>query len=196
MKSEEHTWGEDVKTYLGDWAHWSNAEFHQQLAEENSSYVTIINSWYDQRFFLSSALEALQNSSATQETFARCEAEIAPIKRGRGALGVNELLENGWQPSDPLSLYTAGEFEVSFNDTTGAIQFLSRNGQPSIATEQHQLGVLTYTTYDGRDYGRFLSEYLYCHPADCTWALKGIYPPHTLSLSHCQGTTSIFTRLL
>ena len=29
----EHTWGEDIKIYLDDYANWTNAQFQQQLAD-------------------------------------------------------------------------------------------------------------------------------------------------------------------
>ena len=34
----EHTWGLDVKTFLGDYANWDNKRFHELLQEEAWNY--------------------------------------------------------------------------------------------------------------------------------------------------------------
>ena len=34
----EHTWGLDVKTFLGDYANWDNKRFHELLQEDAWNY--------------------------------------------------------------------------------------------------------------------------------------------------------------
>ena len=58
IKNGEHTWGKDVKTYLGDWTNWGNEAF---LAHINTApYQDMIASWLEQRSWgIEYALEAL-----------------------------------------------------------------------------------------------------------------------------------------
>jgi hypothetical protein len=59
LKLSEHTWGLDVKTFLADWNVWSNAAFHASLTLKNFS--TMVNSWIEQRYFLTAAIQSLQD---------------------------------------------------------------------------------------------------------------------------------------
>ena len=61
-KIPEHTWGEDTTWYLGDDANWTNAQAHP-LMRTAPNYRMSVESWLDQRSFLSSALGVLTKSA-------------------------------------------------------------------------------------------------------------------------------------
>jgi hypothetical protein len=90
-KVGEHTWGVDVKvavfphttvfspsclrdpyetcmlthllqTFLNDTTHWSNAEF--EAVKEHANFGILVNSWIEQRSFITNALRALSSSGA------------------------------------------------------------------------------------------------------------------------------------
>ena len=48
VKSAEHTWGEDVKTWLNDTTNWSNEDF-AAVRDSESNFLTIQQSWVEQR---------------------------------------------------------------------------------------------------------------------------------------------------
>ena len=43
------TRAQDIKTFLKDTTHWSNALLQQQLAAKDPHFVDVINSWVEQR---------------------------------------------------------------------------------------------------------------------------------------------------
>ncbi len=59
LQIPEHTWGVDIKTGLGDYKNWSNANFHGELARNAPNYNVTVHSWQRQRRYLSWAVEEL-----------------------------------------------------------------------------------------------------------------------------------------
>jgi len=51
IKNAEHTWGEDVKTFLHDEVNWTNALFDAALNSQPplENYVSLVQSWLEQR---------------------------------------------------------------------------------------------------------------------------------------------------
>jgi hypothetical protein len=62
----EHTWGVDIKTYLPDYANWTNTEFEGQLAGRAEDYVYTQGAWTRQRAYTRWALQALGTSAAVR----------------------------------------------------------------------------------------------------------------------------------
>jgi hypothetical protein len=57
-----------TKTFLNDFTHWSNSEF--EAAKNGSNFALMVNSWIEQRSFITNALRAL-SSSGTRVGFVR-----------------------------------------------------------------------------------------------------------------------------
>ena len=77
-KIPEHTWGEDTTWYLssdlggrgyplGDYENWTNTQFQHAL--DSPEYQMTVDSWLDQRNYLTSALQILQNDTTHSGSF-------------------------------------------------------------------------------------------------------------------------------
>jgi hypothetical protein len=62
----EHTWGVDIKTYLPDYADWSNAQLDAQLANKTDMFIYTETAWTRQRSYTRYALQALGSTPAVR----------------------------------------------------------------------------------------------------------------------------------
>jgi hypothetical protein len=60
----EHTWGVDIKTYLSDYANWTNVQLQQQLADGVNAYLYTESAWARQHDYTRWAMNALQPGSS------------------------------------------------------------------------------------------------------------------------------------
>jgi hypothetical protein len=51
-----------LQTFLNDTTHWSNAEF--EAVKDHANFGILVNSWIEQRSFITNALRALSSSGA------------------------------------------------------------------------------------------------------------------------------------
>ena len=88
-KIPEHTWGEDTTWYLssylgdrsyplGDYMNWTNVQFERAL--NSPEYHMAIESWLDQRNYLSSAVEVLDRDQKYNALGSQMKDAIASIR--------------------------------------------------------------------------------------------------------------------
>ena len=152
LKSGEHTWGKDIKTYLHDTTHWHNAEFHAALNDSN--FVDVVNSWIEQREWgLTFPLKLLDKHTLRQT-----------IHRALDAMHFNGIVDTtGYkQLPDIATVIECGDIELQFSKNTGAITHLMDIRQSIIyADDYHQLAQVVYQSFISDDYNRFFGEYFY-----------------------------------
>ena len=155
LKSGEHTWGKDVKTYLHDTTNWTNAEFH--AVQNDGSFVDMVNSWIEQRMW---------GASFPVELLGDHPLRVA-IQTAIDSMRFNgEVPTNGYkQVSDISTKFNCGGIELQFSNTTGAIVHLLDMRSPSkpitYADSSHQLAEIVYQTFTSADYNTYFSEYFY-----------------------------------
>jgi hypothetical protein len=157
VKIAEHTWGMDVKTFLADSTNWKNADLERNR-HTAKNFLTIQNSWFEQRSFIDMAVEALfdhplrkhieDNMKYRKASISRDLSSYTPVKQTR---------------------FNAGRFTIQFDNQTGQITTLIDNlTKRSWASTSNPLLTLLYRSYNSTDYDKFFAEYFYCD--DCPWA--------------------------
>jgi len=158
-KLPEHTWGMDVKTFLADSTNWSNQQF--QKAKNGSNFQLIVNSWIEQRAYISAAINSLGN-----DIFANT------LNQRLAALKPYTPSTQGLSPVNPsMRVFKAGLFDFGFDPDTGAITYLydkANTKQWVDSSANSGLFRFSYQTYSQSDYSKFFAEYLLC--SDCPWA--------------------------
>lgn len=181
IKNGEHTWGKDVKTYLGDWTNWDNQAF---LAHVNTApYQDMIASWLEQRSWgIEYALEALGDHPLLKEI-------VLDIDK---LMFIGEVSTSGYKletnPSEVFVLPVhGGTISIQFDVATGNIVTFtdSRVSGGSLASHGRPLAQVVYQTFTNRSYNAFLSEYLY---TNTSWADKDL-GKHGLNVSSLQLTS-------
>ena len=155
IKNGEHTWGKDVKTFLHDTTHWSNAEFQSVLNDSN--FQDMVNSWIEQRFWgLDYAIEVLEDHPLRSTI----EHSLQAMR-----FDGNISLDGYKQVPDIAQTFDCGNIELTFSSQTGAINhFIDKTSSTkpvTYADEDHPLGQILYQTYTQEDYKTFLDEYIY-----------------------------------
>ena len=156
-KIPEHTWGEDTTWYLGDNDNWTNAQLHAVLSQPN--YRMTIESWLDQRNYLRSALELLDEAgrpvypALAQKVRANLAAAAPAVPELSGFVAV---------PGEP-AVQAATEFvcrgwRLRFGLDAGLAR-LSRGIADPAATLDTTLGSYTYQTLDSGDFEKFDEDY-------------------------------------
>eukprot|EP01119_Soliformovum_irregulare_P006750 TRINITY_DN1917_c0_g1_i3.p1 TRINITY_DN1917_c0_g1~~TRINITY_DN1917_c0_g1_i3.p1 ORF type:complete len:528 (-),score=69.80 TRINITY_DN1917_c0_g1_i3:113-1696(-) len=180
IKVIEHTWGMDVKTFLHDWANWSNSLFDKVRSASN--YRDMVASWVEQRQFLYAARDTLADHPLG-----------ALIDQEWKALRPRRPETEGYAPVPPHSLTICGDVTLGLDPQSGGITTL-KTGQLEWASPSHPLAQFRYTTFSEQDYRTFLSEYMYC--SDCPWApldfgkkeVGAAHPHHQQVLSQIKST--------
>ena len=178
IKNGEHTWGKDVKTYLGDWTNWGNEAF---LAHINTApYQDMIASWLEQRSWgIDYALEALADHPLLKDI----ELELEKL------MFDGYVSTSGYrQESNPSVVYVlpvhGGTISIQFDVASGNIIMFtdSRVSNGSLASRGQPLAQIVYQTFNNKSYDAFLSEYLY---TKTSWADKDL-GKHGLNVSALQ----------
>ena len=178
IKNGEHTWGKDVKTYLGDWTNWDNEAF---LAHINTApYQDMIASWLEQRSWgIDYALEALADHPLLKDI----ELELEKLMFDGHVSTSGYKLE-----SNPSVVYVlpvhGGTISIQFDVASGNIIMFtdSRVSNGSLASRGQPLAQIVYQTFNNKSYSAFLSEYLY---TKTSWADKDL-GKHGLNVSALQ----------
>jgi hypothetical protein len=163
LKNQEHTWGEDIKTYLHDTTHWSNADLQTALASNLSNFNAILASWHEQRAFgLDYALGALPTGHPLRAAVEAAWAELAPPAAPPNPAG------DGWTAATPGKPYTVGRYTLAFDGATGAVSSLIDAGTGAVwasaAGDGSSLGLVEYQTYSVDDYAAWMSDYCAISP--------------------------------
>ncbi|MFH8519874.1 DUF5054 domain-containing protein [Streptomyces gelaticus] len=179
----EHTWGEDLKTFLPDYAHYEKAAFQQARAADvvdpalnptstgayawaytehphprGLRYSGFERSWSEQRAYIDRALDAL-----TPE-------RRAAAQRVLGALTPTAEPRPGQTPIDPTAEHKAGAYHVRFGDDGALVSLVDPDGA-EWAGPEHPLAAFRYQTFDEHDEERWVREY--CRDIDkhAFWAI-------------------------
>ena len=157
LKCGEHTWGKDIKSFLHDTAHWSNAALAAQLAAGAPNFLDVVASWAEQRDWCATyAVEALAvggHPLAAPVAAALSELFPPPEPPSPAALG--------YAPFAPGALYTgSAAWEIAFDGASGAVSHL-RDARPGgrvwadAASAGTFLAQLHYTALSAEDYAVF-----------------------------------------
>ncbi|MGO4680666.1 DUF5054 domain-containing protein [Microbacterium sp. 2MCAF23] len=175
LRIVEHTWGEDLKTYLPDYVNYAKADFRAARARDvvdpsanpadtrtydwawaehpspqGLSYSGFEASWAEQRAHLDAALTAL-----APERAAEARAALAELRPSA---------DTGAGPATPEAEVSVGEevalgrFRVTFG-ADGAITGLRDERGAVWADPEHTLGAFRHQTFDERDEERWLQQY-------------------------------------
>ena len=153
LKSGEHTWGKDVKTFLHDTTNWSNAEFQSVLSEPN--FQDIIASWVEQRLFgIDYPLKLIQDTVLGESI-----QESLDSLKFNGSIS----LDGYSRVVNYSTIFQCGKLELQFSSTDGSIIYLVDRRAPSpvqYASNTNPIGKVAYQAFTSSDYLVFLQEYL------------------------------------
>lgn len=200
----EHTWGEDLKTYLPDYVNYEKADFQRARAadvidpalnptefdryawaysEHPSSqglrYSAFERSWAEQRAHLDRALAAL-----SPERRAEAEAAIAetvPRDDDRSTAA-------GAEPIDLDAEVRMGASLVRFGDDGSLVSLIDGDGT-QWAGPEHPLAAYRYETFDERDEARWVQEYCRDLEATAFWAVPDQSKPGLAIAETLPATT-------
>ena len=131
-------------------AHWSNIEFHQQLALKNSHLIGLQQSWLEQRQWgVKFPLDALPLSHPVLQDV---EVEFAHMTAIWPDLtGFSRL-------RDPQAMFTLGGWRWQLGDD-GSVVYLSRkDSSESWASTTNPLALLRYQTLELKDFEDWQAE--------------------------------------
>ena len=171
----EHTWGMDEKTHLGDYVHYSAADFARALRRDlvpasavpkeyelhrpfrdNSRnmdglprpqrFSTFAASWDEQRGYVREAVKALANTPMANDA----RRELQRLRPVRPKL-------KGFERFHAKNVISAGNFQVKFDARTGALVYLLREGgRASLGGPKNPLGLFRYQTFAQQDFDRLV----------------------------------------
>lgn len=182
----EHTWGEDLKTFLPDYAHYAKTDFAGARARDvinlsaNPSetarfawatdhagaqglrYSAFEESWAEQRRYLDRAVEAL-----APQRRAQAQAALAALRPPRDEAPGQTA---GGVPVAIGTEVALGRYVIRLGDDGAIVSLVDEQGT-QWAGPDHRLGAYRYQTFDERDEARWLTQY--CRDLDTTgfWAI-------------------------
>jgi hypothetical protein len=174
----EHTWGEDIKTFLPDFSNYTKSDFaaarerdeidrnripdvHAYASawsahsHQGYSYSAVEQSWVEQRAYIDAAVEVLPAALREQVEDERRQRQLEP------APDYAEVVTGAVR----VGAFTA---EV---DASGALTSLVGDDGIRWADEEHPLGRYVYQTFGSLDYQRWIAEYCRDMVANAAWAL-------------------------
>ena len=197
----EHTWGEDLKTFLPDYVNYAKADFTAARAanaidpaqnparfdefawaySENPTaqglaYAAFEESWAEQRSHLDRAVAALSPVRQDQARQAMAACSPAPVAEGVAI--------------DPTVEHAVGQWSVAFGDDGALTSLIAADGT-QWAGPANALAAYRYETFDERDESRWIREY--CRNIEDTgfWAIPDQSKPG-LAIATTQPAT-VFT---
>ncbi|MFB9308724.1 hypothetical protein BJY17_001810 [Agromyces hippuratus] len=181
----EHTWGEDLKTYLPDYVNYEKADFQRARAADvvdpaanpaefdvyawaytehpsaqGLRYSAFERSWAEQRAHLDRALAAL-----SPERRAEAESAIAAAAPDDEGPSPSESV-----PVDLDAELQAGAYRVRFGDDGALVSLVDVDGT-DWAGPEHPLAAYRYETFDERDEARWMQEYCRDMDENAMWAV-------------------------
>lgn len=179
LRIAEHTWGEDLKTHLPDYANYLKDDFRAARARdvvdpasnpadthaydwawaEHASrspltYSAFEESWAEQRAHLDAAIAALAPARAAEARAALAELQPrgdATVEGAAPADGTERAIAVGEE-------VLLGRFAVRFS-ADGSITGLRDADGTVWADDDHALGAFRHQTFDERDEQRWLRQY-------------------------------------
>lgn len=197
----EHTWGEDLKTYLPDYVSYEKADFARARAADvvdlarnpaafdeyawaytehpspqGLAYSAFERSWAEQRAHLDRALAAL-----SPERRAEAEAAIAETRPDPGA-------RPGGTPVDLDAEQQVGTYRVRLGADGAIVSLVDADGV-QWAGPEHPLGAYRYETFDERDEARWMREYCRDMDENALWAVPDQSKPGLAIADRLPATT-------
>ncbi len=205
----EHTWGEDLKTYLPDYANYDKTAFQRARAAdvvdpvENSdefdvyawaylehpspqglSYSAFEASWAEQRAHLDRALAALSPERRTDAL-----AAIEGTRPGTTAPSTDPAVA-----IELAETHALGAYRVRFGED-GALVGLADADGIEWADPRHPLAAYRYQTFDERDEARWLREYCRDLDENAFWAVPDQSKPG-LAIAESMPATTFSPRVI
>ncbi|KRC60955.1 hypothetical protein ASE14_08350 [Agromyces sp. Root81] len=199
----EHTWGEDLKTYLPDYVNYEKADFQRARAADvvdpmrnadefdvyawaytehpspqGLAYAAFERSWAEQRAHLDRALAAL-----SPERRAEADAAIAATRPGDDAHAAPAGAE-----IDLDAELAAGAYRVRFGTDGSLVALVDADGT-DWAGPEHPLAAYRYETFDERDEARWLEEYCRDMDENAMWAVPDQAKPGLAIADTLPATT-------
>jgi hypothetical protein len=162
----EHTWGMDVKTFLGDQTNYRAAEFRSARRQPN--FRTMEASWAEKRAYVQLAVDVLDGTSFAVNAHSQLQA-LRPALPDLTAW--SPVREAGQSVETP-------HFAVQFDPLTGAlVSLVSRATNRNWSGEDHPLGWLRYQTFSAADYERYFGQYIPAAEREKSWSRDDFTKP-------------------
>ncbi|GAA1788624.1 DUF5054 domain-containing protein [Agromyces lapidis] len=199
----EHTWGEDLKTYLPDYVNYEKADFQRARAADvvdpsqnpaefdvyawaytehpspqGLGYSAFERSWAEQRAHLDRALAAL-----SPERRAEAEAAIAATRPAD-----DDAPATAGAEVDLEAELTAGAYRVRIGADGSLVSLVDADGT-DWAGPEHPLAAYRYETFDERDEARWLEEYCRNMDENAMWAVPDQAKPGLAIADTLPATT-------
>ncbi|UNK72075.1 DUF5054 domain-containing protein [Microbacterium sp. H1-D42] len=183
----EHTWGQDLKTWLPDYVNYAKHDFtaarrrdvidpalnpaefdiyawaYSEHPSHELSYSQFESSWAEQRSYIDRAVAALEPSRA--KAAAAALAELLPASTADD--GATPLYAT---PLDPAAVHELGPWRVRFG-SDGAIVSLIDDSGADWADDDHRLGAFRYQTFDEHDEQLWVQQYVRRFDETAFWAV-------------------------
>ncbi len=144
----EHTWGVDIKTHVGDWHVWKQADF--AAARTRPNFLKAEESWEEQRAFLSQAADALPAPLADEarQAIRRHLIPAVPVIH----IGAPLCSASGTHIQTPF-------FDVAFNGAGALCKLTDRANGRVWADADHALGLFAYQTFSHVHFAKYFRDY-------------------------------------
>ncbi len=161
----EHTWGLDEKTHLADYTHYDANAFAQ--AKSSPNFQKMEASWREQRGYITSALDALNDSPLRKEADERLKV-LEPVAPD---LTHFERYDSG------AELETT-HFRIRFDASNGSIiQLDHKDTRRDWASKDNPIGLFRYEAFSKSDFDRFYQRYIRDKRAVKRWAVDDYTKP-------------------
>lgn len=161
----EHTWGMDEKKYLADYTHYSPEQLRGVRSDAN--FRLFASSWEEQRAYIRTAVEALDNSNEAKEA----QTVLAHLEP------VFPLIE-GWQSVANRQKRLETRYFALEVSEQGALTWLQEKQSGRVwATPQHPLALFFYELFSQHEYERFFERYIWNKAETAVWAREDFTKP-------------------
>ncbi|ANJ27998.1 DUF5054 domain-containing protein [Agromyces aureus] len=204
LLAAEHTWGQDLKTYLPDYVNYEKGDFQRARAADvvdptanppgfdeyawaysehpspqGLGFSAFERSWAEQRAHLDRALAALSPERRAEADAAIAETaptgDVSPSTAARKAI-------------DLWGEHSAGGYRVRFGDDGSLVSLVDADGT-EWAGPEHPLAAYRYETFDERDEARWLREYCRDLDENAMWAVPDQAKPGLAIAGTLPATT-------
>ena len=161
----EHTWGQDIKLHLGDYACYDTERF--RAACQTPRFQSFASSWDEQRAYIRSAVESLNATPLARDA----EIALQALEPARPDL-------SGLALADPTTAFETAHWQLGFDPQTGALNQLREAATGRRwASPGHKLALFRYETFSAADYSRFYERYVVHKRQVAPWAIPDFTKP-------------------
>jgi hypothetical protein len=177
----EHTWGLDIKKYLGDYTNWSVEDFHRARRADKVSLSSIPAEYEAVRIQTVHELETLypgRNDLRERQGYAFFESshreQRAYLDTAVGALpeGLKKeaaaafktleperALHTGAAARYPGDRFELGPWEAVIGDSGAIVSLREKSGGRELAAPVTGIGAYSYQTFSAEDFARYHQDY-------------------------------------